>query len=356
MWSVSNLTPYAVGRAWARDSNAAEVWLVGVKATFDILPDGRLESAAEQVPVHLAPDYRGDPATTSLSYDADLLLAKPGTDVLLEGSAHSFEGPVTTLDVGFRVGPVARRARVHGDRHWEHSALGGRLTPPAPFTTMPLVWERAFGGTVRDGQDPSRLRYEPRNPVGRGFAVQPNDVLGRLAHNIEAPDSPITVVGARAEPCGFGPVAHHWSPRSSFAGTYDEDWRVSRLPLRPLDYDERYQHSAPAAQQVPGGLEGGEEVVLINLGVCAPRLSFRLPRMTIEFRTVFSDGSETRHRGALKTVVLDVDAPRVMLLWVSELPCHFKVQKLLKTIVTERPRFVVRAGLAPDLPHDGSAA
>jgi hypothetical protein len=33
-------------------------------------------------------------------------------------------------------------------------------------------------------------------------------------------------------------------------------------------------------------------------------------------------------------VILEPDHPRVSLVWHSALPCHFKVQKLEKTVVT----------------------
>ena len=40
MWQVDNRTPFAVERGWVRDQRGAEVWLIGVKCTFDIKPDG----------------------------------------------------------------------------------------------------------------------------------------------------------------------------------------------------------------------------------------------------------------------------------------------------------------------------
>ncbi len=37
---LNNKTPFAAERSWVRDRNGAEVWLVAVKGTFNILPDG----------------------------------------------------------------------------------------------------------------------------------------------------------------------------------------------------------------------------------------------------------------------------------------------------------------------------
>ena len=54
MWSVNNKTAYAAAGGWIRDLDGTEVWVVAVKATYDILPGGELRIAAEQVPVHRA--------------------------------------------------------------------------------------------------------------------------------------------------------------------------------------------------------------------------------------------------------------------------------------------------------------
>ena len=51
MWQVDNRTPFAAERGWVRDRNGTEVWLVTVKCTFDIKPDGSTEVSEEQPPV-----------------------------------------------------------------------------------------------------------------------------------------------------------------------------------------------------------------------------------------------------------------------------------------------------------------
>ena len=46
MWMVNNQTPFAAACNWNLDKNAAKIWVVAVKATFDILPDGSTRIAA----------------------------------------------------------------------------------------------------------------------------------------------------------------------------------------------------------------------------------------------------------------------------------------------------------------------
>ena len=53
MWMVLNETPYAADRNWAIDKHGAKSWIVAVRATFDVLPDGSTQIAAEQPPPEL---------------------------------------------------------------------------------------------------------------------------------------------------------------------------------------------------------------------------------------------------------------------------------------------------------------
>jgi hypothetical protein len=60
MWMLDNQTPYGAERNWIRDKNGAHLWIVAVKATFDIGPGGALKLADEQKPPLLAPEYFGE--------------------------------------------------------------------------------------------------------------------------------------------------------------------------------------------------------------------------------------------------------------------------------------------------------
>jgi hypothetical protein len=333
MWQTENRTPFAVQRCGVRDRDGAEVWLVALKAAFDIHPDGSLSIAKEQDPVELAPAFFGDPAETSLKHESDIVWARTGTDVFVCGSAHAPDEPVQRLQIGFRVGPVQRVAAVIGDRVWERGPLGGmRATPPQRFKTMPLRWECAFGGTDARGEPPC---WEPRNPVGRGFHAKSrqDQISGRRLPNIESLLHPINHVRDHPEPVGFGAIARHWMPRAGYAGTYDMAWQRTRRPLLPDDFDVRYQRAAPVEQQVDGFLEGQEEVRLINLHPQAANCSFRLPCVRPTFRTLFRDRPRVTHSGRMTGVTIDTDRARLTMVWVSELPCHHDIQRLRMTQV-----------------------
>jgi hypothetical protein len=332
MWQIDNRTPFAAERGWVRDRDGTELWLVAVKATFDIGPDGQLAVSKEQPPVLRLPEHYGEVGRSSVKYDADLVLTKPTTDVIVVGHAHAAAGTsVTQLDVGFRVGPVKKVLRVFGDRTW------GRFGPTSPraFERMPIVYERAFGGT-----DPAssltRPNWDWRNPVGTGFTTSARAAVGLSLPNIEDPRDLIADWSDHPVPAGFGVIASHWQPRVGHAGTYDDHWRATRQPLLAEDLDDRYFQSAPQDQQAPSLLRGGEPVVCQGLSPSG-LLRFFLPKLYLGFETRFYDGSREVHKTRrLHTVIVEPDYPRVSMVWHSALPCHHKVQKLERTFITQK--------------------
>jgi hypothetical protein len=331
MWQVDNRTPFAAERGWVRDRDGAEVWLVVVKATFAIRPDGTTEVAKEQPPVLRLPEHYGEPGKSSVKYDADLVLKKKTTDVIVVGHAHAPQGrPATQVDVGFRVGPVQKVLRVFGDRTW--GALGA--STPQRFEKSPIVYERAYGGVDPKSKTPDK-DWDWRNPVGTGFVVSGGHADGLRLPNIEEPKNLIGSRRDRPAPAGFGAIASHWQPRVGFAGTYDDHWMKTRQPLLAEDMDDRWFQSAPLDQQMPDFLVGGESVALMNLSPKAAALRFKLPRIHLGFETCLYGGAPERHKvRRLHTVILEPDFPRVSLVWHSALPCHFKVTKLDRTIIT----------------------
>jgi hypothetical protein len=233
------------------------------------------------------------------------------------------------MDVGFRVGTVQKLLRVSGDRTWR----GFGMSSPQEFTRMPLVYERAYGGVDSRSADPEK-DWEWRNPAGVGFAISRDNLTGSALPNVEYPDETVSSWTDRPRPAGFTPIGSHWQPRASFAGTYDDRWMRERQPLLPDDFDDRHFQTVPPDQQAPEFMRGGEPVVLIGV-TARGRLDFVLPRVFPGFETRFSDGSREFHADRkLHTIILEPDFPRVSLVWHSALPCHFKVQKLMKTFVT----------------------
>jgi hypothetical protein len=326
MWQLQNRTPFAAERAWVRDRDGAEIWLVAIKASFEIASDSSLKVVPQQPPPLLAPLFVGQPDQPSLRLDGDLPRTKLTTDIVLLGQAHAPGGrSVTELEVGLAVGSLAKVIKVYGDRTWQ----GRRISRPQPFVSMPIVYERAYGGVDTQSATPA---WDLRNPVGQGYALAAENLDGRPLPNFEYPHQPIERWSDRPEPAGFGPLCSHWKQRQQWAGTYDARWQQERLPLLPEDFDDRHYQCAPPDQQTPQFLHGGEPVALRNLTLGGGDMRFTLPRVHIGLETYFFTGPSTRHAPPkLHTVVIEPDLRRVSLVFHSALPCHARVLKLKQT-------------------------
>jgi hypothetical protein len=314
MWALKNQTAYAAERNWIRDKQGVHHWLVAVKATFDIGKTGPLSLADEQPPPLRAPEFRGDPAKTSLRADSDLQAIKPGTDILLDALAHAPKGrPAATVPVSLRVADVDKTLLVHGTRVYYRGAVGLTTSNPHPFTTRPIHYEQAYGGTDTSHDDPRRHRIDSRNPVGRGLTVDPRRLENQQAHSVEYPNRSVEKAG----PAGYGPICSFWTPRLERAGTYDTRWEKSKKPLLPDDYDDRFALSAPEDQLPSKPLRGGETVTLLNM-TAEGALRFDLPKILLAFRTYFGKRSE-EHRSMLTTVFIDTEAAKLALVWQTSL-------------------------------------
>lgn len=332
MWEVENQTPYADHHSWVRDRQGAEVWLVAVRGTFHIRPDGSTDLAAEQDPVCVLPRHRDDTPRSSLLYDTDIHHTKPTTDILLHGHAYAPAGASTVDTRLFIPGVLDKTLRVFGHRRWTRGIGGPALSRPDRFDRMPLVYERAYGGM--SGETGSET-WDERNPLGVGFATAADELIDRPAANVEDPTALISSWRDRPRPAGYGPVPCHWAPRRRWAGTYDDTWSRERQPLLPDDFDERFYLGAPEDQQAREYLRGGERVELTNL-TASGRLCFSLPLVALRFETFFATGERIAHRAEVHTVIVEPDIPRVILVWHTSLRCHGKVLDLESTRITEK--------------------
>lgn len=312
---LANATPYSAERGWTRDVDGVHCWLVVVRATFTIEPGGALRLADEQLPPLLVPEHFGEPGTSSLRYDSELLARKPTTDVLVHGSAHAPHGqPAASVPVLLRIGSLEKRLVVHGERVYYDGATGLTTTPPRPFVTRPIQYELAYGGSDSSHPDPARHRIDQRNPVGRGYARHGGTLTHTPAHAIEyAKGDP-----ARTGPAGFGPIDRAWLPRRRFAGTYDDAWMQTKMPLLPDDYDPAFALCAPADQRLPAPLRGGELLVLDNL---SPEglLVLELPHIELALHTRFGRTRVAHDPPLLATVLAEPDERRLSLVWQSAL-------------------------------------
>ena len=335
MWLITNKTPFASDFAWVLDKSGNKIWLVVVKATFNIQPDGSCCLAGTGEPVLQMAQSYGEFGQSSLRYEADLLGVKPTTDILVHGAAITPKRKrVTALDVSLRVGPINKRLRVTGNRVWDKGLLGVRMSAPEPFDEMPLTYERAYGGWDRSAEDGKLHRLEGRNPVGTGFAVRTENCPALPLPNIEYPDQLIGSWKDHPSPAGFNAVDCAWSPRCELAGTYDENWLRTRFPSWAEDFDPHYRNCAPQDQQSKNYFVGGEPVEDFNMSEKGA-LSFQIPKVHLSFRTRFGRKC-VDHEGQLCTVIVEPNVPRVILAWQTSLVCNRRADQLDETLVVQK--------------------
>ncbi|WP_437727210.1 DUF2169 domain-containing protein [Sorangium sp. So ce861] len=279
------LTPASCGAVLWRMQGAERLTVI-VKATFALVHDRHAELAAP------APLVRSDQLREgrgSLEAACETAPYLPGAGVLVRGHAAAPAGTTATA--------LSVRVALFRDDRWvlnKELHVYGEFTrhapSPRPFSLVPLVYERAYGGPHLDA-----------NPVG----VAP----GAALPSIFDPADP-------TRPAGFGPIAGHWAPRRALLSRGE-----APDPAAPdLDgsFDFRYFHAAPADQQIEL-LRGDEWIFLQGLHPHAPWIRSRLPsaRALARLHRPGPGGDDPGQPVELVADTLTIDADRLLcsLIW-----------------------------------------
>lgn len=312
MLQLRNETPFKATIGKLPNVEGVDTLYVVVSATFELQP--RLQPAELQATPVVGDEYFESPTDSSLRYPGELHLGKPGTDVIVQGFARAPAGkPVSQLHVGVKVGARDKTLIVTGDREW----LGIEPSKPLPFRELPLRYERAFGGVLRDRE--RILETDDRNPLGVGLGIalghgKPGDLLP----NIEDPRFRLRE-RERCVPAGLGCIPPSWQPRRALAGTYDEAWRRTRAPYVPQDFQLRFFSCAAEGLNFDPHLKGGEPLVLVGM---SDRGSIYSAIPTCVFDTGFVLDHERRSAPCLlQTVLVEPDDNRLRLTFHAQLAC-----------------------------------
>lgn len=340
----TNSTGMKAGLTVATDKNGRDHCVVVVKGTFEVGRDGDCRPAEKQEPLIVADVHHGDPASTSIEYECEFALFKPRADVIVNGMAVAPQGkPVQELTVALEVGGSRKEIRVVGDRRWDRGILGFNATKPEPFVTMPLVYERAFGGSDLSHANARYQGSELRNPLGVGFHLNSDaeTIEGQPLPNLERPRHLMTSWSLKPQPIGFGSLGRNFQPRLGHAGTYDQRWRDERFPFLPDDFDAQYFQSAPTDQQV-AYFEGGEVVRCLEMTESGV-FEVRVPRFDIPLVFRFRD-REVPATPKLDTFIVEPSLGRVLAIWRTSLPLGRKIHALREVVVGPQPNRVAVAG------------
>ena len=327
--------PAAWTMGFRRDGR--ELLVVIVKATFALpAPGESVLLAAQQQPLVEADTFSGEPGLSAPRFETDFAHEKPGCDVLLLGSAHAPAGRrVARCEVGLRVAGMSKRFVAVGPRVWRKRLGLVTATAAEPFDILPLGYDTAWGGTDRTREADGEVEAFRTNPVGRGWWRHSQHVDGQPLPFSEESGRPIDDHDGAYRPQAFSPIGRAWLPRSSLAGTYDDEWLATQAPLWPDDFDERYFQAAPA-DQVIAHPAGGEPVVLQHL-TPHPTLAFALPTLPMPVTFIPHRGRDLTQAARIDTIVFEPDEARFTMTWRCTLPLGRSVFDVRETITGEMP-------------------
>jgi hypothetical protein len=289
------------------EPDGREVVIAIVKATFVRRRDGRVVLADRQVPVCVSDvPYFTDAEESSIRYPSDICTEKRGTDLVVVGEAIA-RRPTPVVDIALKVRERVVSLRVHGERVYHRGLAGIAVGPAAPYERKPVVYERSYGGKSSDF-----ALVERRNPVGRGLARTADELVDTAAPTIEHPAHPILTAEDGAEPVGLGAIGSHWLPRAGYAGTFDDTWRRSRMPLLPLDFDIRYNNVASPALWFEEPLAAGDSVALFGMHEDG-LWQFELPVVPLRLSARLHDGRTLTLRPPIDTVLVEPGTNEVQL-------------------------------------------
>lgn len=319
-----------------------------LKRTYRLMPYEPAIRADQDRPLLGGDKHFADPMNTTVRYEADFVPFKLSTDIVLDGSAHAPGGrAVRELTATVEIERGKKDVRVIGDRTCRYrKGSDPTFGEPAPFVTMPLRYERAYGGVDVYSHALCPYAY-PRNLLGRGFAVTNTEaaVEGLELPNLEDPHDRLTparlCIGKieswtkQPVPAGFGWYPKYGHPRAGWAGILPADKPAEQMmrtayakilsepartaylanPLPVVDF--RFFNGASVGLSLPY-LHGDEALSLTNLTPDGNSL-FLLPgdRPTISFD--MGDGAKTE-KVVLHTVQLRTDDGEVDLVWRSAHP------------------------------------
>jgi uncharacterized protein YjbI with pentapeptide repeats len=278
---------------------------VVIKATMDIPERGECTLAVVQA-LPTGDVHHEDDAERTVWYPSDFAPVKSRAEWMLTGSCFAPRGvPTEAVWAAAQVGPSYKRLVVVGDREYEPGLFGG-ITSPRKFVSMPLCWERSFGG-AKHKQNPAGCGMDKREVDGRSVVALPN---------IEKPDALISGRRDRPEPYGMFPVPIMWPERIKKAGSYGKRWLNFRYPYLAEDIDWTFFNAAPPDQQLQGFFRGDEVIALLNLHPKFGSVDAKLPglRPAAFLRTGLS-GTLRALAPQLDTIVIDADAGQLHCVW-----------------------------------------
>ncbi|PRQ08289.1 DUF2169 domain-containing protein [Enhygromyxa salina] len=304
-----NQTPVVADvRVATLDGTRHRYGLLTAKATFTVAPDGST-ALDTQAPVPL---FEADEPTELGLLPGD---GVPRQDRVFEVialanayGAHCRAGRAQMM-VDMAVGSHHRALLVSGDRWWAQHAGSARISEPKPFDTLPLTWDRAYGGSAEcwiDAESVIDLDHG-MNKYGRGFdahklAVDVGKAFSapagfprlapdhfRLLPNLEHPQ-------AQIQRWDDEPRPYCWATIPTDIGTHvqraHDHMHQTGQPLAQADMLRMAYHRAHPDWIID--IPPQDAVVILRGMTASARWAFRIPRLRVLADYELGDRTGTR--------------------------------------------------------------
>ena len=144
--------------------------------------------------------------------------------------------------------------------------------------------------------------------------------------NLETPDDLITHIKDQPSPACFAGVAPYWQPRSSYAGTYDQNWQTTCAPYLPEDFDKLFCSVASPDLIYPSYLLGGELVEITHMHPQGS-LKFNVPHVKLKCEVDIAN-ELIRPDFNLETLLLEPNDLTIAMVWRAAVRCDKKAKKI----------------------------
>ncbi|MFO0588972.1 MAG: DUF2169 domain-containing protein [Polyangiaceae bacterium] len=264
-----------------------------VKGTFAFQPDAPMRVSAPEEIVRAEVHHGKNPAR-SVRLTSDLAPFLPAADVVLTGHACAPEDE-TALGMSVRLAVYRDRALLDKSINVLCSTEDGG---DVPFETMPLVYEKAYGG----------IGFAD-NPYGVGVASQADK-----APNLVDPVDPQKVA------C-FAPISRGWPNRKRLLGKTERRALEGPVCEIPDGFNFSYFQAAPFDQQI-AYLQGNEWIVLEGMHATHTQITSCLPSAIGRARVFgLGDGGQGRALAlTADTLRIDADTLTCTVVWRGSFP------------------------------------
>ena len=347
------------------NQNGKPILSVIVKRTYNIQDDGNCVLSDEQTPLNREVEFYKKKAG-AIEHDIDVYPIKPFTDIVVKGKAKNPRN-TNSFKASVEIARLKLEMQITGDRK-AHKSENGVLTfsEAELVNEVPLEYRFAYGGKDLLAEKPLREKIEsdeslkyineildplsgspyryPRNPVGKGFIVEPHrETIEALnLPNIEDPRNLLTPDNLICKdvdqwykmpvPICTDWVSPGWFPRVAYFGVYplpqglnenvyeiknnwaDPDLLKSTSDIKKSQFSFRACNGASLGLQA-NYLQGGEQCRLTNIHPNKKEFVFKLPNEQPKIKVDGRNGKLLTTSPVMHSVIIEPDRKKLSVVW-----------------------------------------